>query len=611
MVRDRVRGPALSRRETFPAIGYGAVRCVRGIGEGGAGAADKGGSAGRRIDPPWSPRVLMADVFVSYKREDRARVKPIVDALLAEDFSVWWDVGIPGGAAWRQAIHEELLTAKCVIVMWSALSVGPAGEFVQDEASLAKSRGVYLPVALDDVRPPLGFGQSHTLSLSGWNGRRNDPSLVDVFLAVEKMVGAPPSDIAVQSVPVAAPQRGAKPVVAVLAFRCPPGDEAQAFFAEGLAEDVIIGLSRSSMLSVAPAQSSLAFDAQGLTADKIASRLGADYLLQGQIRPMGATVRVAAHLVHGPSEKAVWSGRYDRPAHEISTTLDELVATLVGTVETALLAHEEKAAFARADDDLTGWDLFLRGRSYFWRGRRNDTDVARECLTQALAINPKDGLTLAMLAHCSLHAIWIGAEDDPRGAIREARRLALEAVSLDGSDAFAHHTLGLVLSMMGKLDDAMAEQRRVLDLNPYLASATGEIARLLLFSGDTAEALAGSNAALLTSPNDPHAWLWLRSKALACFVEGRHGEATSHAADACARRPDYYFLHELLAICAAAAGDAARARAAIEEARSLMPHCGDMSPEALRATHPFTNPEHFDRLLAAYQAARSMPETQP
>ena len=349
---------------------------------------------------------------------------------------------------------------------------------------------------------------------------------------------------------------------------------------------------------------------QGLAADDIAAELGADYILQGQVRPMGANVRVAAHLVHGHSQTAVWSGRYDRPAGEISTAQDELVAIIVGTVETALLTYEEKAAFARADADLTGWDLFLRGRSYFWRGRRNDTDLARECLTQALAINPRDGLALAMLAYCSLHAIWIGAESDPRGAIREARRLALEAVGLDGSDAFAHHTLGLVLSMTGKLDDAMAEQRRALELNPYLASATGEIARLQLFSGDTTAAFASANAALLTSPNDAHAWLWLRTKALACFVEGRHGEATPHAADACARRPDYYFLHELLAICAAAAGDSARAKTAIDEARSLMPHYGEMPPEALRATHPFTKPEHFDRLLAAYQAARAMPETQ-
>ena len=80
--------------------------------------------------------------------------------MTAEGLSVWWDVHIEGGAAWRHAIQTELDAARCVVIVWSKASVSPEGAFVQDEASHANRRGVYLPVAIDPVETaPLGFGQ--------------------------------------------------------------------------------------------------------------------------------------------------------------------------------------------------------------------------------------------------------------------------------------------------------------------------------------------------------------------------------------------------------------------------------------------------------------------
>ena len=76
-----------------------------------------------------------ADVFLSYKAEDRARLQPLVAALEAEGITVWWDAHIGGGTNWRQDIQEHLDAAKCVIVAWTKRSVGPDGEFVRDEAS--------------------------------------------------------------------------------------------------------------------------------------------------------------------------------------------------------------------------------------------------------------------------------------------------------------------------------------------------------------------------------------------------------------------------------------------------------------------------------------------
>ena len=82
----------------------------------------------------------MADVFVSYKAEDRRRVQPLVQALQAEGYAVWWDEHIGTGDEWRETIETQLDSARCVIVIWSKRSVGPEGHFVRDEASRALRR---------------------------------------------------------------------------------------------------------------------------------------------------------------------------------------------------------------------------------------------------------------------------------------------------------------------------------------------------------------------------------------------------------------------------------------------------------------------------------------
>jgi hypothetical protein len=138
----------------------------------------------------------MSDVFLSYKREDEARARALRDALVAESLSVWWDRETPGGESWRATIDAELEQAGCVIVLWSRQSVGPEGTFVRDEAGRAAARGALLPIRIDTVNPPLGFGEWQALDLVGWDGGRGDVRFQDVLAAVrakiERRVPPPP-----------------------------------------------------------------------------------------------------------------------------------------------------------------------------------------------------------------------------------------------------------------------------------------------------------------------------------------------------------------------------------------------------------------------------------
>ena len=133
-----------------------------------------------------------------------------------------------------------------------------------------------------------------------------------------------------------------RPSIAVLAFRHPPGDDEQAYFAEGMAEDIIAGLSRSSLLRVTSRQSSLSYQADGAPTAKVCNDLGVRYLLRGQIRKMGPNVRVRVDLIDGESDQVVWSSGQDTPLEEIFTLQDSITNSIVATIEPALLTPSRR-----------------------------------------------------------------------------------------------------------------------------------------------------------------------------------------------------------------------------------------------------------------------------
>jgi formylglycine-generating enzyme required for sulfatase activity len=131
----------------------------------------------------------MADIFISYKSEDRAAVEALVRMIETEGFDVWWDRTIVPGERFGQVIRQALDKAPCVLVAWSRNSVN--SHWVQDEASLGRDRGVLVPVSLDGTDPPLGFRQLHTVDLANWHGQSDDPRLQHLLAGIRRLVGHP------------------------------------------------------------------------------------------------------------------------------------------------------------------------------------------------------------------------------------------------------------------------------------------------------------------------------------------------------------------------------------------------------------------------------------
>ncbi len=393
--------------------------------------------------------------------------------------------------------------------------------------------------------------------------------------------------------------RSSRRTIAVLPFVNLNQDPEQEYFSDGLAEDIISHLTRSPWLLVVSRNSSFGYRNSSLGNEAIGAALGARYLVQGTVRLAANTLRMTAELIDAQSMETLWSDRYDRPLADMFAIQMQVANHIVSAIEPIYLHREERVAADVAHQDLQHWDLLMRARWHFWRTTPEHVVKAQAYLQQALERQPNDSPSLALLAFTHLAKLWGAWAKDPRATVAEANRCALMAVRNDERDAFAHFTLGTALSCAGQMDAAIAELECALKLYPQAAAAAGELGRLLVFSGRTDEAEEFILQAIDASPHDPHLSLWIRSRAIACFIEERYTDAVRYAREATAKRSDWYFNHLLLAACLTAAGDEAGGRDSLTRALSGR----DYTLQSFTFGHPFVHAAHHERFLTALKQA--------
>jgi energy-coupling factor transporter ATP-binding protein EcfA2 len=148
----------------------------------------------------------MADVFLSYSSKDRDRIKPVVEILKQQGWSVWWDYEIRVGKQFDDVIEEELKKAKCVIVLWSENSI--SSKWIRTEAAEGENRKILAPVLIDDVDIPLAFKRTETAQLHGWEqGDVTHPELKILLTSVREIIERKPIQI---EQPISAGQRSRK-----------------------------------------------------------------------------------------------------------------------------------------------------------------------------------------------------------------------------------------------------------------------------------------------------------------------------------------------------------------------------------------------------------------
>ncbi|HET9355270.1 MAG TPA: TIR domain-containing protein [Sphingomicrobium sp.] len=439
------------------------------------------------------------DIFLSYKAEDRARLAPLVAALEAEGFSVWWDARIGGGANWRQEIERHLDAAKCVIVAWSKGSVGPEGDFVRDEATRARRLGTYLPIRIDSVEPPLGFGEVQALSLKGWNGKRSDARFQALRDAVRRrLAGEEPGSAPAVPAPARVPRRavlagGAVAIaaasaggwlvlrpsdanakrIAVLPFANLSNDPEQAYFSDGIAEELRAALSRIGMEVMGRASSVAVKDLDTRTA---AARLKVAHILTGSVRRSPQLIRITAQLVSGEDGVERWAQSYDRAPGDAIKIQADIAHNVARSLSVALAQAARTALALGGTSDSLAQDLVLRGREQWVSADSAEKlQKALDLTDAAIARDPHYAD-----AHVQRSMIFMTlAENDPTDGAAVARQLA----------------------------SAESAARRAAEIAPRLGSPHVALARLATNRIDIAGTLSHTERALELSPDDPQVLL--------------------------------------------------------------------------------------------------------
>jgi TolB-like protein/tetratricopeptide (TPR) repeat protein len=470
----------------------------------------------------------MADVFVSYKAEDRRRVRPLVDALRAEGFSVWWDEQIGGGAAWRHTIETELGAARCVVVVWSKRSAGPDGGFVQDEAAHARQRHVYLPVTIDKVHLPLGFGETQAFSLAGWHGDKDDPRYATVRDGVRAtMEGKSHHHLLPQSLDISGINRrtavagaaagiaalavggwavlrpgkaAASDSIAVLPFANLSGDPRQTYFSDGIAEELRNALARLARLKVVGRISSEAV--RNDDARTAARKLRVANVLTGTVRQSPSTMRISAELIDGRTGIDRWSADYDRsPGDAIVIQTD--IAQNVATSLAATLGIAAREAISVGGTSIAeAQRLVIEARVTAREGTKEAREHAMDLVDSAIRLDPNYADAYAQKA-LELNAYANSFAKDAATLAKdraEAMRFAQRAVRIAPKLANGHAAISRIFASYLEIAGAAKESELSVKLAPGDAEIVGHHVSLLARLGRLGQALQTADRVISLDP---------------------------------------------------------------------------------------------------------------
>ena len=406
----------------------------------------------------------MADVFVSYSRSDKTRVAPLVAAIKAKGWSVWWDPSIAAGQQFDDQIEAQLLAASAVLVVWTPASV--VSRWVRGEARDAAERDILVPVRFDGARLPIDARAIQTTDLDDW---KEDPSsapfqdmLRSLTAVIERQRASAPATSATASVPTGAP----RVAICVLPFANMSGDPEQEYFSDGITEDIITDLSKVSALAVVSRNSAFMYKGKNVDVMKVARELKVGHVLEGSVRKAGGRVRITAQLVDGSTNDHVWAERYDRDLNDIFTLQDEISEAIVTALKFKLLPTEKKAIEQRGTENVEAYNLYLMARQAYVTGYDADPRRGQAIVRlgrRATEIDPGYSQAWALLAigHMILRFDASTGREGDDGLDSAERALALD-VSLPE----AHAVKAKILAEYGRHDEAAAEINVALRLNP-------------------------------------------------------------------------------------------------------------------------------------------------
>ncbi|MBM2713424.1 adenylate/guanylate cyclase domain-containing protein [Mesorhizobium caraganae] len=336
-----------------------------------------------------------------------------------------------------------------------------------------------------------------------------------------------------------------KPSIAVLPFTNMSGDPDQEYFADGLVEDIITGLSRVNSFFVIARNSSFTYKGRAVDLRQVGRELGVRYVLEGSIRRAGSRVRISGQLVDAISGHHVWADRFEGDVGDIFDLQDKVTESVVGAVEPSIRLEQIKQARMKPTDYISAYDLYLRALPRFYSMTREGFADVRRLTNEALSIDPGFNLAKGLGAYIrsvSVSQCW-HEPDDVRVAVRMAREVLTEARDDPTSLRFAAQ----VLAYSAKdYEMALGTIERSLLLNPNSAQGHTSSGWVNAHSSRPLVAIEHFHRAMRLSPVDPEKGIALSGIGMSYLMLERYEEALAWGARALQEMPNYGTSHRVV-----------------------------------------------------------------
>jgi TolB-like protein len=381
-----------------------------------------------------------------------------------------------------------------------------------------------------------------------------------------------PADI----VPEGAPARATRPrlpSVAVLPFTNMSGDPEQDYFADGIAEEIITALSRSSALFVIARNSSFTYRSKAVDIRRVGLELGVGYVVEGSVRRSGDRLRITGQLVDAASGAHLWADRFEGELRDVFELQDRVSESVVAAIEPTLQSAEIGRRRQDRPDRLDAYDLLLRAYALEHEFTAEGMAAALDCLRQALAIDLNYASAMAAAAYCHAQRHFQGWAPQDDAVRAEALRLAWHAVELAPNDAQVLWMAAFAVWNMAQEGRERARELfgRSLLINPNSAMALTLAGWIETMSGNQGAGREMIARARRLNPRDPRGWLMSGAMAIVAVIEEDYAEAVRWAERALAQNRRFAVALRVLAVALVKIGQRERAARVVQELVAIEP----------------------------------------
>ena len=269
--------------------------------------------------------------------------------------------------------------------------------------------------------------------------------------------------------------------IAVLPFESLSEDKNNAYFAEGVQDEILTRLAKVADLKVISRTSTQRFKSAPADLRDIAKQLGVMNILEGSVQKANDQVRVNVQLINALTDAHLWADTYDRKLTDIFAVESEIAKSIADALQAKLTGSEKRAIADRPTENTEAYQLYLKGRFFLNKRTGTDLKTAADYFQRAVAADPSYAGACAGLAQADLLIPLFGA-GAPRNFFPKAKAAAMRSIELDETSSEGHSTLGMLLCFDFKFPQSEAEFKRAIELNPNDATAHHWFGNALLIS---------------------------------------------------------------------------------------------------------------------------------